>query len=420
MCGLFGYRLRDNLVQAPPMFPVFCSVVAVEMERRGTDGWGFAALRPFAHDIEILKCETRLTDSLDSHIFGAYHAMMLHTRAKTIGAHVIANNHPFTHDHIIGAHNGVVYNHDSLQRQHNRSFDVDSQHIFAHIAEGKDLSEVSCYGAIEYMDQRNPLRTYLCRMYHGQLTVAQLFYGKGLGGGGRFGKKPFAVVWASTESSLLSAARLAGFHIETYASLENRRLYYVDGNAMLCTTDTTLAFSDRIFTAYTGPMACASPMKPYSTQYSSGSKGKGTDTPRGTASIRGRHLPWKVFGSIKVRQKSLQILNGLDGCQVCQSCGVYYSLVELTGCLFCGRDLAELSAKWCRERYLPGEIMAVRVLETGCYTPPMTKRHAKKYASLLEELCFASPNYALDSPRPKRRLSSVAGTKSGRSLPLSD
>lgn len=380
MCGLFGYRLHDQIVQAPPMWPVFCSAAAVEMERRGTDGWGIAGLRPFEHDIEVLRCETRLTDSLDSHIFGAFHAMILHTRAKTTGEHIVTNNHPFTQGHIIGAHNGVIYNHKELNTKHNRTFAVDSQHIFAHIDEDKPMSELEMYGAIEYYDQRNPTVTYLMRCFHGSLAVASLSYGPS--------KAPFAIVWASTQTALRDAARLAGFRIEFYKEPENKGLYIAAGDGQLYNTDVKLDVSPKA--SHVETRSCDYPTGSYGYQgYGSygGAGFRSHDSYKGDRKSDVAQISlWVTFRDLKPLKNAPEVTKGVLGHATCRGCGVYYSLIAIKGCLFCGRNLDVLSQTWAEKRYLPAEPYLHLMLDNGRFTPPLPKKFVKKHIKLLDEL----------------------------------
>lgn len=151
--------------------------------------------------------------------------LVAHTRKATHGTVNVENAHPFEIEGIIGAHNGMVFNHESLNKDYQRSFEVDSMHIFAHISEGRPLSEIRSYGAIEYIKKDEPEKIYLGRFNVGELSA----YGIG-----SFDKddssKCLGVIWSSQEKPIIKAMGLAGikgFRFE----VKDDTLYYIrNGN----------------------------------------------------------------------------------------------------------------------------------------------------------------------------------------------
>ena len=144
MCGIFGYSRRTPFIERLLPF------LAWEIESRGKDSWGVTnGVDP---PIKVLG---RITESWED---PGWNRAIFHTRTASCGEKTLENQHPFEFDKadgsgkIIGVHNGIVANHDALNEQYERKFDVDSMHVFAHLAEGKDTREIAGWGAIAYYD----------------------------------------------------------------------------------------------------------------------------------------------------------------------------------------------------------------------------------------------------------------------------
>jgi len=139
--------------------------------------------------------------------------VMCHTRLATTGDISVENAHPFVVKNLVGAHNGVISNHEWLNTRYGRKCDVDSEHIFQHLADGLDLDDIDGYGAIEWVDRASPDRLLLCRLTSwADLAVAAL------SGGG--------VIWSSDELHL-KAALLA-------ADISRYRMPVVVSEKVLC------------------------------------------------------------------------------------------------------------------------------------------------------------------------------------------
>ena len=107
---------------------------------------------------------------------------------------------------------------------------MDSQHLFLHLEEGHDLTEVEAYGTVEYVHLDQPERVNLCA-FGGELAVYRI--------------KNAGVVWASTHNAIEQALGLAGLRGRPYRIDDGRLYQAVRGR--LVPTDTFLPFSNYQF-----------------------------------------------------------------------------------------------------------------------------------------------------------------------------
>lgn len=145
--------------------------------------------------------------------------VMLHTRKATTGGITVENSHPFVIGEIIGAHNGMIMNHRELERKYNRNCEVDSMHLFHHINEGLPFSDITGYGAIQYVRKDEPRKIYLCKMRSGELAV------RGIGEGPENCK---GVIWSSDKDHLEKAVEAAQIPTFPY-KIETGAIYYISG-----------------------------------------------------------------------------------------------------------------------------------------------------------------------------------------------
>lgn len=183
--------------------PVLAAVLAHANDKRGGDSWGLYAFGSLVKGLGDL-CQA---DSATTGMMFNAPSILGHTRKATTGEVIPENSHPFRIQNLVGAHNGVVLNHEELNRVNGRACEVDSQHIFHHIAEDKPLSDINAYGAIEYVRQDSENDgVYVGKFNGGDLAVAQTEIGP---------------VWNSNKWDLMSALRVAGIKFRMYKIEEN-------------------------------------------------------------------------------------------------------------------------------------------------------------------------------------------------------
>jgi hypothetical protein len=206
MCGIAGYSCYGDFDER---LNIAITTLGLFMEDRGRKSWGWSDGK------QVVKAVGELRSGWNDTFFG-YKQAALHTRQPTTGAVKEANSHPFQIGSIIGMHNGIVRNHDELQKKYDRKCDVDSEHIFYHINENRPLDEISAYGAIVYWKDD---ALYLGRFNGGDLSLA---------------KTEKAWVFASTKSALQNSLRIAGIRKDVvYFKLKEGRLYRLEGNNLV-------------------------------------------------------------------------------------------------------------------------------------------------------------------------------------------
>lgn len=142
MCGIAGFSLHPNeFVNARKL----AVDLLLDIESRGRDATGAAWWE--GGKVNVQK------DALKAKEFVEYLNMpfatnvaILHTRAATQGSkRNCDNNHPVITGGIVGVHNGVAWNDDSLFRrmdiEDRRIGEVDTEAIFATIAFGQELTD---------------------------------------------------------------------------------------------------------------------------------------------------------------------------------------------------------------------------------------------------------------------------------------
>ena len=202
MCGILGVSTLNR--NTKPIVPF----LAWAMQQRGSDSWGAS------NGVEVVKHMGKIRNSFYLPSNWSRHPVFVHTRAASKGVVCIENAHPHEIGDIIGIHNGTLSNHSELNSKYNRTYDVDTAHIFRHISEGLELDDISGTAVIVWFNKAAPGQMFLCRINHTSLEVVKLKTGE--------------VIFASELTAIKEAVSMGGGEIEAYYTVDPEMVYRLD------------------------------------------------------------------------------------------------------------------------------------------------------------------------------------------------
>jgi len=232
MCGIYGFQVAPDAELSLYESTVITHHLAREMETRGRDSFGsviFPEGLVYKGLGRVTECGVKLLKAAsESRCF------LAHTRAATVGDVVVENCHPFNIGNVIGVHNGSVYNYRTLNEKYKRPCMVDSEHVFYHINERLDLSEIEGYGTFFWkLKSEKNSKIYLAKTVSGSITIARLYRGDPKDGD----NKAIGVIWASEYLPVRHAAGILGLEYESI-TIDPAKVYFIQDGEVYKTNET--------------------------------------------------------------------------------------------------------------------------------------------------------------------------------------
>lgn len=224
MCGIFGFAKKgesQNDFQIEKIREVISNLADSSIVR-GDDSTGIALISPRYNNIwksTLSSVEMTSHSDWDTVLSGINRDTTVglgHVRLATHGTISAKNSHPFSIGGVIGAHNGVLRNHDSLASEMNIDIEVDSEAIFASIDKygvKEGVEKLSGDYALTFVKD-NPYELYLLRDDSRPINFT-------------YWKKAKTLFWASTRDILEEGLRASGLMLKTQ-SLQNEYIFKID------------------------------------------------------------------------------------------------------------------------------------------------------------------------------------------------
>jgi hypothetical protein len=180
------------------------------MSKRGTHSWGFT------NGEDVHKQVGDIMDKFDHEVQG-HSTALLHTRYATFGDRTADNSHPFKVGRILGVHNGMINNHKDIATKYGYEYKVDSEMIFHHLNEGRELSDLKGYGAVVFFEDGI---IHLGTFNAGQLVLV---------------KSTWGWMWASTADAVNAAFRIAGLGdtFQYQVKMKDGKMYRLQGDQIV-------------------------------------------------------------------------------------------------------------------------------------------------------------------------------------------
>ena len=221
MCALLGWYLKPGAFSLEAKTKL-AEYLVPESDKLGGDSWG-CAIPQGQGRVEVRRGMGNMADRCVSAELATHDILYGHCRRATSGAKTLRNSHPFCVDHIIGAHNGMVHNHARLDSCYPiRHCEVDSKHIFHHLAQGLSLEELDAWGVVWFIRRHDPTKLNLFRSAYGHLAIRGL---------GKNSESCYGIIFATIAVDAEAAAEAMESESFMY-SFDAHKLYFIKDGAL--------------------------------------------------------------------------------------------------------------------------------------------------------------------------------------------
>lgn len=188
MCGIAGYAKMPEAQTKSQLRAIrkISKSLLNSIAERGKDSTGIAMMSETREPTiyKTLTSSDKLVKSLSyskiaNHHRGDTTICLMHTRFSTMDRNDIRQNdaHPFSIGNTIGMHNGIIYNHDELDKKHAGKYRVDSQYLLHYINQEDDiqnaLDEIVGDYAVSWVKNSNSVLNLL---HEGGRDLAMLYW----------------------------------------------------------------------------------------------------------------------------------------------------------------------------------------------------------------------------------------------------
>lgn len=234
MCGIYGFsKLGNNCTLSNDTVRYIVNTLAIGNESRGKDSVGIGIIdnegRPFVFkkigDVEKFLETPAIQGKLVDRVNNETRSIFGHTRQATTGEVTLINAQPFVYSHILGTHNGVIGNYQSIIKTYDLKplTTCDSEVIFGLLCQNdtlqkqaESLTVLEGYFSLAWYNLKTPGKIYFAKDYN----VLSIYRGKDF------------VIWSSESEPIEQVKRIFGLDIAEIA-IDDFQAISIDWNGKI-------------------------------------------------------------------------------------------------------------------------------------------------------------------------------------------